>query len=97
MGKLENKAELFLDDKVCRAGGDTYKFVSPGRRNVPDRIVILHSKVWFVEVKAPGESISPGQEREINKMKKNGLNVCWVSGLVGVKDFLNREFGLIFK
>jgi len=92
VGKRENKVEVFLDEQICRMGGATYKFVSPGKRYVPDRIVMLYGIVWFVEVKALGEVATPGQEREIAKLKKQGMNACYVSGIRGVKDFLNKEF-----
>ena len=36
----ESVVEKHLRIQVRRAGGMTYKFKSPGRKNVPDRIVI---------------------------------------------------------
>jgi len=80
---LESTIERYLDKRVRAAGGVTYKFVSPGRVNVPDRIIIwppfyIHDSaiVVFVEVKAPGEKPRPAQLREINRLRAAGCTVC---------------------
>ncbi|ECS0227396.1 VRR-NUC domain-containing protein, partial [Salmonella enterica] len=50
----ENLIEKHLVTEVKKAGGIAYKFVSPGRRSVPDRIVLLPGgRLVFVECKAP--------------------------------------------
>ena len=39
---------------IERAGGKTYKFTSPGRKGVADRIACLpDGSTWFVETKRP--------------------------------------------
>ncbi|MET4894008.1 VRR-NUC domain-containing protein [Morganella morganii] len=61
----EDVIERHLISEVKKAGGIAYKFVSPGRRAVPDRLVLLPGgKVIFVECKAPGEKPRPDQLRE---------------------------------
>lgn len=61
----EDVIERNLVNEVKKAGGIAYKFVSPGRRAVPDRLVLLPGgKVIFVECKAPGEKPRPDQLRE---------------------------------
>ena len=61
----EDVIERHLVNEVKKAGGIAYKFVSPGRRAVPDRLVLLPGgKVIFVECKAPGEKPRPDQLRE---------------------------------
>lgn len=40
----ESKIEAHLRREVTKAGGKVYKFTSPGRRNVPDRLVIWPGK-----------------------------------------------------
>lgn len=61
----EDVIEKHLVNEVKKAGGIAYKFVSPGRRAVPDRLVLLPGgKVIFVECKAPGEKPRPDQLRE---------------------------------
>ena len=57
-----------------------YKFTSPGRRNVPDRIIVFpNGGVIFIEFKAPGKKPSAGQEREMSRLNARKQNVCWTS------------------
>ena len=60
----ESVVELHLKRVVQRMGGEALKFTSPGRRHVQDRLVILPGNgIWFVETKAPGKRLRPGQLR----------------------------------
>lgn len=53
----ESDIESYLRKKVEANGGKCWKWVSPGRRGVPDRIVIMPGGVVaFVELKAPGKT-----------------------------------------
>ena len=79
----ESTIEKYLCTEVVKAGGCTYKFVSPGRVNVPDRIVIwpagrrfTAAGIAFVELKAPGEKPRPGQAREIRRLLDLGCSVA---------------------
>ena len=59
---LEKKVEGKLVAMVRNAGGKCLKFESPGTAGVPDRIVMMpHGKLYFVELKAPGERPRPLQ------------------------------------
>lgn len=50
----EKELEILLSEFVKQKGGIAYKFTSPGRAGVPDRLVLLpRGKMGFVEVKAP--------------------------------------------
>lgn len=61
----ESAIEAYLVREVAKRGGIAEKFSSPGRRNVPDRIVTWpNGVVEFVEVKAPGKKPTPGQARD---------------------------------
>ena len=69
----EVAVEQPLVKEVKRRGGIAYKLVSPGRRNVPDRLCIMPGgRMFFVECKAPGESPRPGQERELKRLRDLG-------------------------
>ena len=58
----ESTIEKYLVAQVKKHGGKAYKFVSPGNRGVPDRIVIFPGgSVTFVELKAPGKKLRPEQ------------------------------------
>ena len=48
---------------VERIGGKTYKFTSPGRKGVADRIACLpDGSTWFVELKTKGGRLSALQK-----------------------------------
>lgn len=56
--------------------GDAYKFKSPNRANVPDRLVLLPGRhMHFVELKAPGEKPNEGQLREHARLHELGFTV----------------------
>ena len=68
--------ERYLYDQVKKAGGYAYKFVSPGRRGVPDRLIVMPGGVtWFCEVKTPQGKLSPLQVAEITQLRALGCNV----------------------
>ena len=81
----ESRVEAKYCKKIKDEGGRAYKFTSPGRRNVPDRLILfpiprwLRAKLakffWFAEIKAPGEKPRPGQEREIERLRNLGYKV----------------------
>lgn len=72
----ESTIERHLIKQVKAAGGTAYKFVSPGRRSVPDRLVLLPGgRIVFVECKAPGEQPRADQMREHEKLRKLGFKV----------------------
>ena len=88
MGVRENKVETYLDEQVIALGGITRKWVSPGRDGVPDRIVILKGQVFFVEVKVKDGKLSTAQEREHQRLRDAGANVCTVYGDDGVSNMI---------
>lgn len=52
----ESMIERRLKQRIESVGGKCWKWVSPGRSGVPDRIVIMpHGVIAFVETKSPGE------------------------------------------
>lgn len=72
----ESTVENNLVKKVKAAGGTAYKFTSPGRKAVPDRLVLLPGgRVVFVECKAPGEPPRADQVREHNRLRALGFKV----------------------
>lgn len=70
----EKQVEARLVRRAREHGGRAEKFTSPGRKNVPDRIVLLPGgRMFFVEVKAPGEDASKAQQRDHAKRRKLGF------------------------
>lgn len=75
-----NPLEKVIEKKVCdyakAKGFLVYKFTSPSRRSVPDRLFITPKGfVFFVEFKRRGCKPSPAQEVEIAKLKAAKVRV----------------------
>ena len=86
----EAEVEAMLRMEVKRHGGYAYKFVSPGTRGVPDRIVCLpHGTVVFVELKKHGEKPRPDQVVQIGRLRRLGQTVHVVQGLLGLNDLFD--------
>jgi hypothetical protein len=76
--QLEAKLKALIESK----GGEYYKFTSPARRGVPDRLVIFSEDLWFfVELKAEDGALESWQEREIRRLKDRGVKVFVVNDL----------------
>lgn len=77
---LEKQVERYLVKKVEAIGGKAYKFTSPGRGGVADRIVCLpDGSTWFVELKTAGGKMSALQlifAADMRRMKQN-YTVLW--------------------
>ena len=76
----ESVIEKRLRKGVESMGGLCEKFVSPGRRHVPDRLVTLpKAEMHLVECKRPGKSPRPGQIRDHERRARLGVTVHVVS------------------
>lgn len=72
--------EVFIEDDarkyVEKLGGVMRKWVSPGTKGVPDRIVSYFVCGPFaMEFKAPGEKLKPHQQSECKILAANGWRV----------------------
>lgn len=88
MGKPEGKVEDHLIEMCRRKGFLCFKFVSPGRRGVPDRIVIGKGRTVFIELKSDDGEPSKQQKLVIRKMRDAGADVR----LCYTKDEIDRFF-----
>ena len=82
MKSNHNPLEKDIEKKVCdyakSLGCLVYKFTSPSRRSVPDRIFIAPGgHVWWIEFKRLGLKPTPGQEVEIEKIRSK-RGIVWV-------------------
>lgn len=66
-----------------------FKFTSPGRAGVPDRLYIRQGVHIFVEFKAPGGQLRRLQEVTINKMRNAGASVYVVSTIADGKELFD--------
>lgn len=72
----ESEVERYLKKQVEANGGKCWKWVSPGRIGVPDRIVIMPGgTIFFVELKSPGKKERASQVRVQQILRKLGCLV----------------------
>ena len=90
----ESDIEAYLVRRVKAVGGIAYKFTSPARRAVPDRMICLPDvPVFFVECKSLGKKLTPAQEREKSKLRKLGKMVYMADSKESVDFILFAEKG----
>lgn len=85
----ESQIERALVQRVQAVGGQAYKFTSPGRVGVPDRIVLLPGRPpEFVELKREGEKPRSTQAREHARIRAAGGVVHVIDSLAGIEELL---------
>lgn len=85
---LESKIEKALVARVKALGGKCEKFTSPGRRAVPDRIVLLPGgRVVFVELKAPNKKPTALQLLDHVERRALGFDVRVIDSLEAANAF----------
>ena len=85
---MEKKIERALLERVKTLNGTCEKFVSPGRRGVPDRIVTLPGgRIIFVELKSPTGRLSPSQIRDHERRTQLGCDVRVINNIGAIDAF----------
>lgn len=83
----ESLVEAYLVRRIKALGGMADKFVSPGKRSVPDRLVILpDNKIVFVELKATGQKPTENQQRDHDRRRALGCTVLVLDSKEAVND-----------
>lgn len=90
-----NPLEKDIEKRVCDYaklhGCLCYKFTSPARRSVPDRLFIppMGHGMFFAEIKRLGCKPTPAQEVEIDKIKRQGVPVFVVDSVASGKTMID--------
>ena len=88
---MEKDIEAKLVREIKKIGGRAYKFISPGTRGVPDRIVILPGgKIIFVELKTEVGRLTALQRAQRRILQRLGCDVRSVHGAEDVEAFLEE-------
>lgn len=75
----ESSIERALVKEVERQGGRAYKWVSPGNKGVPDRIVFLKGACFLVETKATNGRLTAIQKVQHKKLSELGFEVVVIN------------------
>jgi len=92
---LEKHIEAKVCDYAKQRGLLVYKFTSPARAAVPDRLFILPGgRMFFCEFKREGQKPTPPQEREHKRLRQHKVSVFVIDnvddGLRTVDEMLER-------
>jgi len=90
--------EKQIEDVVCRYARDkgvlAYKFTSPNRAAVPDRLFIAPGgRVWFCEFKRTGQKPTAPQEREHDRLRMQGCTVFVIDNVEDGKMMVDLMVG----
>jgi len=87
----EKQIEQKLIETVKSMEGLCLKFVSPGFDGVPDRLVLLpHSKIAFVELKATGKKMRPLQVKRKRQLEELGFLVYCIDNIEQIGGVLDE-------
>ena len=79
--ELENK----LVSHITKLGGIAYKFSSPNRRSVPDRLCVMpNGRAFFVELKTKDKAPTPLQQHEHCLLRALGHTVLVIDSLEAI-------------
>ena len=96
MAQTERDIEAHLVREVRARNGLCFKWVSPGRVGVPDRILILpHGVTVFVELKVEGGELSAVQKLTLREIANLGHAVYVIYGDGGVGQLMTIVDGLL--
>lgn len=77
--------EKDIERKVCDYAHAkrvlAYKFTSPSRAAVPDRMFVFNGRIWFCEFKRQGEKPTGPQQREHKRLRDQGAIVFVVDNV----------------
>ena len=80
---LEKQIEARVCEYARAKGMLAYKFTSPARAAVPDRLFIApDGRMFFCEFKAEGKKPTPAQEREHLRLREQKVTVFVIDNVI---------------
>ena len=80
---LEKQIEAKVCDYAKERGLLVYKFTSPNRMAVPDRMFVRpDGKIFFIEFKREGQKPTPAQYREHERLRGHNVLVFVVNNVL---------------
>lgn len=87
----ESQIEKKLRDEIKKNGGLALKFVSPGCRGVPDRLVFMpNGRIYLVELKSPGQKLRPLQKHMRKKFIDLGFKYYVIDSYKAIEVFISE-------
>lgn len=90
---VEKDIESYGVRKMKQADILFYKFVSPSRNGVPDRIAMANGRVVFVELKRPGGKPRGLQIKVHETMRAHGMDVRVIDSKEGIDALIEELKG----
>ena len=95
---LEAKIEAAVCDYAKTKGFLVYKFTSPNRAAVPDRMFVQSDgAVFFIEFKATGKKPTPAQGREHTRLRGHNVDVYVVDSIESGKLLIDTSIAGIWR
>jgi len=93
---MSNPLEKVIEEKVneyAKAKGvAVYKFTSPARAAVPDRLYInAKGFIWFCEFKRKGKLPTPAQQREHERLRLRNVTVYVIDNVDDGKKMVDEN------
>lgn len=78
--RREKQVEQRIKERAREHAGTAYKFTSPGRRSVPDDLIVCpcidpELRPLFIEAKRPGQDATNSQKREHIRLRQRDATV----------------------
>ena len=90
MIESEKTLEKNLSKEVKNLGGLAIKILSVFYTGLPDRLILLNGKAYFVELKTTGKRLRPSQVLVHKKLKKLGFPVTLIDSTEGINQFIKN-------
>jgi hypothetical protein len=92
---LEKQIETKVCDYAKTKGMLAYKFTSPARAAVPDRMFIYNGRMFFIEFKRSGQKPTDAQAREHDRLRQQKINVFVIDDVEKGKWVIDTMLDLI--
>ncbi len=87
--------ESYIEKKTCdyakEQGFLQYKFSSPNKKAVPDRIFMKDGNIFFIEFKSEKGKLTKLQEREIKKINEQKIKAYTCNSIESCKLIINNN------
>ena len=90
MGESEKALERNLNKEVKALGGWSIKILSNFITGLPDRLVLINGRAYFVEVKSEGKKPSPIQRVVHKKLEVLGFPVSVIDTTEKLNNFIKE-------